>query len=350
MNIDRIALLAAINTVKPALATKDLVEELCMVWFDGQHAMAYNDAELGIQVPFKCPFTGGIRGELLLGLLSNSRAREITLDPDGDGKMKLKAARMKAELSVLNGSRSIWQFPEPNKKASFPIPEAFIAGLKAVLVSVGNDTSIPEKLGVTVQFHGGVTLYSTDSVSMAQVQLEMNTKAKAKSIILPTAFCEQLLRLCSKGGFIELRDDCAIAGNEDGVNIFARLVYSAKPLNFASIIEKHERWSKGAEMEVPDRLPLALERALVLLNGVPKAAVDFTIEEGHLTLETKADGRGHAKDVISIPDHVPDISVRLDPELIKRALPFAESMIFTNAALIMRAGDDFTYIAATTEK
>lgn len=349
--MERLAMLAALNTVKPALATKDLVEELAHVWFDGKTITAYNDADLGIQVPFECPFKGGIRGSIILGLLTNSRARDVFLEPgETEGQMLLKAAKLKVKLAVLGEDRSVWKFPEVSTKKTFDIGEQFIDALRSVLVAVGNDTSIPEKLGVTLIMARtqGFTFYTTDSKSIAQADCPTPKGATAVGrIILPTEFCRQVLRCCAKGGFMEITNNHAVAGNGDGVLIYARLVDNGeKPLDFADVVNKNMQFSKKAEFEIPGKLELALERAMVLLEGLDGEPISLSIDKGIMTLEAQAEGRGHLKDTIQVPETVPAIKIKMDPGMIKRALSLSVDMALGAKAVVMLA-DNFTYLAST---
>lgn len=353
MKYARVALLNALNTVRPALAAKDLIEELTHVWFDGKTMTAYNDADLGIQVPFKTDFKGGIRGSLFLGLIHNSRAKEVELEPGDDGQMKLVASRTRGKLSVLDSERQVWEFPAFSTKNTFELDDVFLRALKAVMVSVGNDTSIPEKLGVTVMAGGSqARMFTTDSRAITAVKVAAPKGAWMKNgqrVILPTAFCEQVLRLCANGGFMEIAEDRVVAGNGDGVLVYARLVDCPMPLDFTGTIAQHTKFPEGAQFEVPPKLAGALDRAIVLLEGVVGERVSISTAAGKLRLEAHAEGRGNIKDFITLPEGVPEIELQLDPSLLKRALPLATHIALVEDAAVLTGDDGFVYLASTGE-
>lgn len=349
MKMERKVLFDALSLVKPALATKDLIEELTHVWFDGDYAMAYNDADLGIQVPLEVSFTGGVRGTLLLGLLQNSRARDVTIEPGEEGHLMLKASSTKAKLAVLDPERAVWQFPKPNKKKALTLSEELVDALRAVLVSVGNDTSTPEKLGVTIEFSkGGVDMYTTDSktITHCHVDLDVEKELRGKRVIVPTAFCEQLLRLCVGGGFMEVRDDCTIAGNENGVLLYTRLLEATKPLDFAEVVKGHMGWHESSKFETPAKLELALERALVLFEGLPSEPVSISVDGGKLRVVAEKEGRGKLNDSMSVSEGAPGISIMVEPAMLKRALSLTTHIVM-DAASVKLLGDGIVYIAAT---
>lgn len=347
MKHDRLTMLAALNIVKPALAAKDLVEELTHVWFDDGTVTAYNDADLGIRAPFESPFRGGIRGALVLGLLQNSRAKEVIFEETGDeGAVLLKAARAKARLSVLDIARVVYEIPTQSKE-SFPFTEDLVSALKEVLVSVGNDTSIPEKMGVTITLDKDITLHTTDSKTIAEVVLARPKGKNKARAILPTTFCEQLIRLCPAGGFLDIQQDLVCAENADGVFIWARLVEPAtKPFDFVGAIARHDKFPYGSSFEIPSRLSLALDRALTMLEGLPDEPVRITVDAGKLRLEVVAEGRGELKDSVDIPDTVPDVSFKIAPHLIKRAMGIATDIQMSDRVVYMSNGDGFSYLAS----
>lgn len=352
MKMVRSELLAALNVVRPAIAAKDLIEELAHVWFDGETMTAYNDADLGMQVPFVTPFKGGLRGELLFGILNNSRAKEVSLeDSKNEGQMVLKAAAAKVDLVVLPEDRAVWQFPEVDGKSYFTIRNSFLAVLKAVLVAVGNDTTKPEKLGVTFEFDkSGAVLYTTDSKSIAEgvVHLEKKGIKEGRRVILPTAFCEQVLRTCADGDRIDLWETGVVATTKAATKVYARQVDFTDPLDFASVLDKHNVGNGKGSFEIPARLELALERALVILNGEPGENIRLTVSAGKLRLEVAKEGRGTLDDSVPIDKgSPPDVSVLVDPAMLKRALPLTVDMIIGKDAVLM-LDDQFSYLVSTS--
>jgi DNA polymerase III sliding clamp (beta) subunit (PCNA family) len=354
MNLERTAMLAALNTVRPALASKDLIEELTHCWFDGKTVTAYNDADLGIQVPFASPFKGGIRGQLLLGLLTNSRAKDIVIEPGAkeNGPMILKAARARVELAVLAPERAVWAFPKSEPSKGFAMKAGFLEGLKSVLISVGNDTSIPEKQGVTLDANGkgDLTMFTTDAKSIARFDFsDPKLKQKFRAII-PTAFCQQLLRLCAEGDVLELRKDCVIASAADGTLLYARLVDCEQPRDFFEIFDRE--LPAGLDdieglFEIPGRLSLALERAIVLMDGASEGRLDLIIGDGKIKLNASAPGRGELADAVTpVPlEGVPEKECSVDPDLLKRAIPLCTHMAF-GKCLFMDDGAGFSYLVA----
>lgn len=349
MIIERLPLLEVLNTLKPAISSKNLIEELTHVWFDGEFATAYNDAELGIQVPLESPFKGGVQGALLLGLLTNSRAKEISMVPGDEGSMKMKLSRTKADLTVLDLERgkSMWTFPNLNKKHAIAVDEDFCSALRSVLISVGKDTTTPETLGVTFVKQGdALHLYTTDTASVATIKVPLpdGFKQMKGRRVIPAAFCEQVLRLCEGGGQLEFANDYVVALSDSNVLIYSRPVEAPKPLPMADWIEKAAKYPKSAKFKVPERLSLALDRMQVMFEGKPGEVMTVQIGDGLLKMSASVQGKGDLKDSVPIPDNVPPVTFRTEPRLIKRAMGLATEMVCTEDSVRMSGDNDFIYL------
>ena len=129
--------------------------------------------------------------------------------------------------------------------------------------------------------------------------------------------------------------------------LYARLVDVIKPLPFVETFAKHTKFPKAARFEVPTRLALALERAIVILDEVAGEPVQISISAGKLRLEALHVGRGLLNDSIQIADTIPEITVKVAPDLIKRALPLSSHMVIGEQAIYMTGPDGFSYLAST---
>ncbi|MBU6429580.1 MAG: hypothetical protein KGR26_11245 [Cyanobacteria bacterium REEB65] len=202
---------------------------------------------------------------------------------------------------------------------------------------------------MTILFDGaGLHMFTTDSKSIGIAQVEMGKSGKGRCI-LPTAFCEQLLRLGGEGTILEIRDDCAIASTKAGVLVYARLVHAEQPRDFFEIMAREgvdDPEKVEGLFEIPGRLSLALERAIVLLDGAADGQFEIKIADGKMLIQASASGRGDLKDdSVDVPDDLPEISCSIDPELIKRAIPICTHMAF-GSCLYMDDGAGFSYLAA----
>jgi DNA polymerase III sliding clamp (beta) subunit (PCNA family) len=354
MKLPRQELLTALEVAKPALASKDLVEELTCLWFDGRRVTAYNDT-IGISFAFESDFQGGLRGSLLLGLLDHSRARDVEITAsDKESEMLVKAAGARLKLALLPPARSVFDYPEFPEDRAWVIAKEFLEALPRVMLSVGQDVSIPDQLGVTLRTQGDrLHLYATDSKTISAASIARPKGCEIRHAIIPTLFCEQLLKLCKDGGHFYVDRDTALVRSNKGVGLLGRLVNAARPIPFAETIQRYmPKDPNGSAVPVPSRLKLALERASVVLEGAPGDPLEMSFDGDFLDIYAKTP-YGEIKDEIKLDREHANTRARVHPELIKRALGHASEMTLIPGCLLMLGAGGYTYLVSTmgdTEK
>ena len=374
MKLERAVLLAAAETIKPALATKENFEDQTHIWSDGETLTAYNSTSLGITIPFKSELKGGIRGSVLLGILSNSRAKEVEITAQKE-EAEIKAGRTRLRLALLPADRALWTFPSLSKTKGSSLPTGFLDALKAVLISTGNGTTAPEQLGVTISGEGGqVHLFTTDSETIAWKTAVRPKDWADGRVIVPTPFIEQLIRLgddktmlyfvngTEKNWMVEMNNEAyekagrkerlksegiktngIIAATGNGTRIFARIVDSPKPLDFAKIAT--DNMKQTDPVAIPTRLRLALERASVMLNGQSSEFMELGVERDRMNIYAKTP-YGELRDSMVLDRELPKMSCKLNPNMLKRALPLCDKIGFSEHSVVL-TGERFVYLAAT---
>lgn len=340
MKINRNELLAALKIIKPAIATRDIIEEFTNVWFTGTHLIAGNDVGFGISVPFQSEFKGGIRGSLLIGLTNNTKIKEFELEPGKENGLVLKAGRSKVELSVFPIKKMLVQVPEESDKG-VAIPKEFLEGLKKVLFAVGSETrAMPEQKGVTL-VKGPVFnhMFATNGATIAQYTWDDKFPVPNKSIILPSEFVDALVNNNVKT--LSYGKGWAWAKGEK-IFIFTKLLQNDEPKDLIKITEEA---SKGAVyIPIPQRLKLALARASVLLDKQKQEHIIVKVEGAVLRLKTSS-ALGDLKDTIALDKDVPTMEAEINPSYLQKALDKCDSMFIGKKAAVL-TGKNFSYFIA----
>jgi len=167
MNFERAALIAALERVKPALASSGSIPELKHIWVEEKHLSAYNGA-LGIRIDWPNELTEcGIPGATLLGLLQSSSVKDVTLAQTATTQCDLKMGRSSVTIPIFAGQHNPWPFPAkipagPVGIRSLTLTEALLSGLKQVRLIKASRPSMVEHWGV-VLFPGkdDLVLYTT---------------------------------------------------------------------------------------------------------------------------------------------------------------------------------------------
>jgi DNA polymerase III sliding clamp (beta) subunit (PCNA family) len=340
MILDRLKFFQAAELAKPALSEKEMVEECLCFWLDGKSLTAFDDASLGIQVPFVGELKGGIRGSVLLGFLEHGSAAELEVTIEEKDQALLKIGRSRLRLSLMPSGRAIWQLPALDKEKPYRLPAEVLEALKAVRISLGPGTAKLEQLGVTIMpAQGGLQFYASDekTVAWASCKKAGNWPLKDR-VIMPTAFVEQLIRLADEKTDLWISDREVMAKREDGLILFARMIHAgSKVTDFKAVIDRE---LKDVQMfDIPERLKAGLER-VAIVSGDEVVAMWF---QGN-TLRIHATAKfGELKDIIEIDAHPKELEFKLNPELMKRALDLCKTMGASERATIM-AGDNFLYM------
>lgn len=350
MKIAREELLRVLKRVSPAVADKDLIEELTCVWFDGETIQAYNDL-ISIKLPFKSDIKGGFRHKLLVGFLSNSAAKEVTVESKDKKDVVFKAGESKLKLKLLSLDQMLFKFPNfPNMQSE--VDKDFVQVISKMLVSVGADTSIPDQLGVTFYpFEDELDLFSTDSNTLSTDTVKRPDNWPDDRLVVPTLFCEQVLDFCKAGGVIAFDQKKVFAKNKEDEVIFGRVVEVDRPTNFDKILKEYRPKDYNKYLKEIPRVSFdsAIARCMVVLNGRDGDPIRMTFDGKGLNLYSKSDF-GEADAVVDIKDHDEVVNF-INPILIQRALPYCNKLLLTKKCLIMKGEGDFTHlVSAMTEK
>lgn len=354
MEINRSELLAALSAVKPALNDKSTMDELACVWFEDGAVSAYNDV-IGIQVPVDTFFTGGLRGSLVTGLMETATSDRVDIAIKGE-KITMKAGSAKINLAMLPSRRQIWHAPEVNDDAWFKPSATFIQALERVMVSTVKASSVPDQMGVTFILHdNGLSLYSTDNgtISWGQVGIDDFPDIPVDRALVPTVFCDQLLKMGAgkEDAAVELAflKNAAMAKVGDRL-LFGRYLESQNPVPFPSIVRRYlQDGDDDRLLDLPPGLPLALDRASVLLSkGGQGLSVEFQASDKSLRLYTRT-AYGTLDETLELDDFHEEAVMKLNPKLVGRAIPHVRTFMLGQQAAVFASEGYYHLIAPVTE-
>ncbi len=351
MKFVRTEMLDTLKMIEPAIAPRELVGQLVHIWFSGETVTAYNDV-IGIEAPFATDFKGGLRGSVLLGILSNSGAANVEVNEGKEGEMLIKAAGAHVNLALLPESDLPFAFPaRVDKLTSFD--DKFVEALNRVLISVGSDTSVPDQLGVTVIDEGPkLQLLTTDSNTISSMRIAKPKGWVVERVTIPTVFCSELQRICKGGGDLSISDNDIIAKSPSGVRLFSRLVAIERPLKFNETIKKMAPPDMKMLVPIPEMLKRALDRVSVLMDGNTEDVAFFfennKAGESCVGLFAKT-SLGEIDDVIRLKEGTHhDIEQRIDHSLIARAVDRCDKFLLSDRCLTMTGPDDFLYLISVS--
>jgi DNA polymerase III sliding clamp (beta) subunit (PCNA family) len=335
VKIERRDLFQALKAARPALADKNPLTQLLCYWFNGQSLFAYNNI-IGVDVPLETDFKGGVQGALLFGLVSNSLSKTAEITVDG-GDFLLKLGGSKSKFPTLPMDAAVWEFPALPKK-SIKINQSLLDAIQHVLIST------TDEMGVTfISESDRLRLYSTNDRSLAWAMVDMGGPKIRMEV--PPAFCQQVLDLCAAGGELYLEEDSIMAVADNGPAIFSRLIHSEQPLDYDAALANvlPENYPKKM-IDIPGRLSMAYDRALVLSGGQP-LGVNHVAADGILSLALDTNA-GELRERVVLEGFNFKAKAAFDVALVKKGLGKMEKILFTDDCAIMTAGKHLGYVVS----
>lgn len=322
-------LLKALNTVKGAINTKDIVPVLTCFCFTGEEIYAYNDV-ICVTTQFSCAFSGALRAAPLLAFLNASGAKEVEFLEEGP-EVKIKAGKASINLSKMEPDAFVFTKPDGAPLGVLP-GDNFAEALRNACGSMGTDSTSPSRMGVTLAFaKGRALLYSTDNILATEVILETKVpKALASTVAaLSPIFCNE----CSGAGKlkeIQIAEEWVLAVYETHT-VFGQTTLGADVQAYTDII--HASFEGAVSIPVPKGLDRALERAKAVADE--KDSTKAKTKDGVLLLKTDTT-MGKVLDKVQLAEGV-DIEAALEfyPHHMSRALDGALEMGFTDGILTL---------------
>ena len=298
-SLKKSALLEAIETVKPGVAKKEILEQSNCFVFRDNFVYSFND-EVGMSHPIKdlkLKLSGAVNAESLMDLLASIEADSVSLETTKT-ELLLSSGKMKAGLPLIRdialpldsiGDADSWH----------PIPKNFIKGVSFSLFSCSKDVNYGQLTCVYVNTRRGV-IETTDQNRACSVSFGKSLKGYIDSFLLPSDAAKKLVdydlteigRSDSKdgSGWIHFRNDSG--------TIFSARIYEGSLPDSSSWFDV----KKVGSFYLPENLGGLVERANVFSKRDAEndsGHVMVRVENGKLRVVSKGT-RGWSKESIPV--------------------------------------------------
>jgi DNA polymerase III sliding clamp (beta) subunit (PCNA family) len=344
MSISRKEAIAALELVKPAVATRSAIQELSHVWFDGEHISATNGG-LGIRAQFKSPFKCGIPGALLLGLLNQASSDKVEFKQSGEG---FKFGRI--TLNTLPLEQFPWRYPDKPKAkpiAQLKLSAELIGGLKRVTALKISGPKRMEHYAVCIfAARDEIELYVTDSKSMLVMPVDEPLTGTAKKIALPRELADQIIARCKPGQALNMYSD-HFAVVADKVQLFSNVFDTSEMLDLPAFADNLIDEKKFPSVALPSELNAVLERVMVLA-GSEDPLVAFKSEGKVLKLWARFK-YGEVSEEFALDKALLKTTLSLNARTVL-GIKDVTKFSFSERAVAFLGKDDFTYVLATQDQ
>lgn len=356
-SITRLDLLKAILLVRPALSKQNYIPALQHISFAKGRATAFNDVS-AISVRLESDIERCLQGELLIRALQSFSAESV-LFQQKDEAVVVSSGRSKLTIPTLATKDFPLEWPQ-EEAVDIKVSASIIRGIERCLMSVGNDPTHPEQMGVTLDsVDGYARLFSTDNFSISSYETETKLKLPGDApVILPTFFCEQLVSLAAA-----FKDESvilsvfpgAITADFGSAKLLTKTLVEREPADFPAMMRKHLKLDnlKKELVAIPPAFEAALSRALLVLEGEVDKVTEVSLGKDSFRLSSSS-SMGEADDKLPFDGDIdfgaPE-AVHFDPALVARASKSCGLMGFLPKALVLADNEaQFVHLVAYCAK
>ena len=340
----RLTFLDALETVSPALSSKDTIPILTHLWFTGKQVMAFNDG-IAISTKLDTNWQGAVPA-VLIQLLRASGAIDVSSNMTKNGELHMVAAAARIKLPTLPPEDFVFDMPAMKKDEVPSISgnniAPFLDALSFAIQCVASDATVPEQLGVNLL--PGASMWATNEKSLFYTKIK--TDRAIKRMILSEEFCKQMLSLRNKSETLALylREDAAIFKAGDTI-LFGKLIHSERPLDFEGVLNQHfpDLGKKPKLSDVPAKMKPIIDRACIIIgNGGDTNAM---VKDGQIHFRSYDQRTDRAvSDVMKIGSEQKDLIVKFNPNFAKIALDAGLDKIRLTQSCVVFTKNDLVFL------
>jgi hypothetical protein len=340
MEVQREALLSAIEMVLPAMAKREIFDQANMIAFVGGRVVAFNDAVMiSHPLPGALDLEGALDGRRLCDLLDKLDSEVVDLAVDGD-KINLRAGRSRASFDALPVTLPIDSVDVTGELVD--LPDTFVDQLRWASTSCAREVSRPTLTCVLVE---GGWMQSSDSYRASRVHCgDVSTGAwDLPRLMLPLSQVEVLVDYPVKRVALSDGGEWARFETDAGTTLCARSMAGAFP-DLASIYDV-----SGKEVELTDALSDALERARIFARRDRAAdeVVLVSMRPNQVTVSAQCDG-ARFSEVVRCEGAAEAAEFSIHPKFLASALESGTRCVLGERS-VKFSGKDWEHVVALKE-
>ena len=327
MQIQRIALLNALESVKPGLASKEVIEQsTCFVFLNNQVA-TYNDT-VAVSIPFEIDIEGAVRSTELLSLLNKVKDKEVDVY-EKDNEFRVDGEKFRSAVTMENEIVLPLDFLKTKIKFK-PLPEGFETAIKSCAFSAAKETEYPNLSNIHIKDN---TVESCDNFRATRCKIH---KMK-EEILFPASAVRGLLNY--HFDHYGLSDGWIHLTKENGA-IFSCRTYKDTYPDLDAFFEV-----KGRPIRLPKELEEILDRGDIFSSDEVRESVMITINPDKIIVrgenqygwfEESADVKRRGKETLIFSTN---------PKLLKDILKHSSRVIVSERSMKFKARN-FDHIVA----
>lgn len=302
-------LLTALETVKPGLASKEMIEQSTSFAFMNGRVVTYND-EISISYPVTdLDIEGAIQAEELYKLLNRLKDDEIEIKLKKN-ELLLQCGKVEAGLTLQKEIKL--PLEEIGEQGKFKkLPEGFLESIRRAVTTCSSDMSRPVLTCVYVSKEGVVVGSDSFCITKCQVTDEegVDVLIPVKEFLLPASAAVQVIRL--KPTKIATGDGWVHFQTDEGTVLSCRVFNDTYP-DYKPFMNV-----EGVEIKLPNGIEEILNRATVFAkrDHFMDERITISLEDKKILVESKSDA-GWFKETARVRYNDSPVSFSITPYLI----------------------------------
>lgn len=183
MQIKKMELLNALESVKPGLASKEIVEQSTCFVFQNNQIAAYNDV-VAVSFPFELGVEGAVVSKELISLMHKVKDKEIEVY-EKDNEFRIDGEKFKSAITMEKEIALPLDFLKTKIKFK-PLPEGFEGAIKACAFSAAKETDYPNLSNIHID---GDIVESCDNFRATRCKI----KKMKEEVLFPASAIRGLL-------------------------------------------------------------------------------------------------------------------------------------------------------------
>lgn len=335
MKVKKDDLLAALETVRPGLANREIyVEQASSFAFLGDRVMTYNnELSLTCSIP-ELNVTGAVKADELYGFLVRVKKDELDVDVEDD-KLKLTAGRSRVSLALERDIRlPLGEMKRKKEWKALPDPDNFVRFLKFAMGACSRSLAYPLLTCVRVDTSG--VIESTDSYRVAHCRLADGLPVG--TFLVPASSAKEIVKMKpqqvaeGREGWIHFRSgevmlSCRLFGDGEAF----------PDLSQHLDVEKTD----AVKLSFPSKIKEAMDRAWVFArrDDQLEESIDLCVKKGKLAV-TAQSNTGTFEETMTMEEKDVDLKFSIIPYLLKDILnEVTEAVVFKDRLLFEKWDD-----------
>lgn len=353
-------ILTALKLCSPALSSGDFIPILTHFCFDEDRVFAYDDSTAVI-VNKDYGVVGGVRGKVLLDLLSGVEGKDYSLGSDKDN-LVLKAGVIEASLPTLGKEEFLFSMPEDLPSDEIMVSSDFLSRLEWTSGVSSVTAFLPQEKGVTFDVGGGsICLFSNENrTTISKSMCGVGTKKRKRvRTVLSKSSCDCLSKVVKQSGaaqaLLYVNESWVVAEMEVEevlVQVICHSVPVTEFVDYDSLIKKAEGEETIGYSDIPEDFFSLLSTSVCVMGGSEDAQLSIKMEKRSQTKKQEkwallAEGiHGKAKSDITFDAGCSALEeFCVDPYKILKVKDVATRIKFSSEALCVGSSDGDIYQA-----